>query len=78
MSRHRDQADNLSQHSSVSSTPTENTPLIHKEEQGSTWSTEFYWLLKNALPIVFTFLMQNSLQMASIFTLGHLVSLFCN
>jgi MATE family multidrug resistance protein len=73
MSRHRDQVDNLSQVSSLSSTPTENTPLIHKKDQEeSSWSAEFHWLLKNAFPIVFTFLMQNSLQMASIFTLGHL------
>lgn len=74
---HHDEEDVLSISSSLSSTPTEATPLIHKlpknVKDDSTWMNEFRWLVKNALPIVFTFLMQNSLQMASIFTLGHLV-----
>jgi MATE family multidrug resistance protein len=75
-----DEEDNASLHSSLSSTPTETTPLIlnrlpsDKDEQ-STWMSEFRWLIKNCIPIVFTFLMQNSLQMASIFTLGHLVNI---
>ncbi|KAI9475538.1 MAG: mate-domain-containing protein [Benjaminiella poitrasii] len=73
----RQAEDNLSirSSSSLSSTPTENTPLIwsnSEKDDTSTWSNEFRWLIKNALPVVFTFLMQNSLQMASIFTLGHL------
>lgn len=77
--RLRQEEDNISIHSSVSSTPTETTPLINgrpsdNEKYVASWKGEFEWLIKNALPIVFTFLMQNSLQMASIFTLGHLVS----
>ncbi|KAI7890001.1 mate-domain-containing protein [Mucor mucedo] len=76
MNERRRQEDNISIHSSVSSTPTESTPLIlgisHSEKYVATWKSEFQWLIKNALPIVFTFLLQNSLQMASIFTLGHL------
>jgi hypothetical protein len=77
--RLRQEEDNISIHSSLSSTPTETTPLIvgrlpDNEKDNSTWMGELKWLTKNALPIVFTFLMQNSLQMASIFTLGHLVS----
>lgn len=74
----RREEDTISIYSSVSSTPTESTPLIlgisHNEKYVATWKSEFQWLIKNALPIVFTFLLQNSLQMASIFTLGHLVS----
>jgi MATE family multidrug resistance protein len=76
--RRYDEEDNASIHSSLSSTPTETTPLIRSltsEKNVSTWMSEFRWLVKNCLPIVFTFLMQNSLQMASIFTLGHLVRL---
>ncbi|KAI8375752.1 mate-domain-containing protein [Choanephora cucurbitarum] len=73
----RFEEDNISVHSSLSSTPTETTPLIantNNEKEELSWWSEFCWLLRNALPIVFTFLMQNSLQMASIFTLGHLGS----
>ncbi|KAI8982017.1 mate-domain-containing protein [Mycotypha africana] len=63
--------------SSLSSTPTERTPLISRlpddfEKGHASLGCEFRWLVKNALPVVFTFLLQNSLQMASIFTLGHL------
>lgn len=78
---HRDeeQQDVASISSSLSSTPTETTPLINRlpksGKDNSSWMAEFRWLIKNALPIVFTFLMQNSLQMASIFTLGHLVNI---
>lgn len=75
--RYQQEEDNLSIHSSLSSTPTETTPLVtvrlpNNEKEVSTYTQEFKWLIKNALPVVFTFLMQNSLQMASIFTLGHL------
>ncbi|KAI8388515.1 mate-domain-containing protein [Radiomyces spectabilis] len=59
--------------SSLSQTPTERSPLLPSskvDENG--WSTEFKWLLKNSLPVIGTYLLQNSLQMASIFTLGHL------
>lgn len=73
------QLETISIYSTLSSTPTESTPLIQgnldNEKYVATWKGEFQWLIKNALPIVFTFLLQNSLQMASIFTLGHLVSL---
>jgi len=77
--RHDEEQDVASISSSLSSTPTETTPLINRlpknGKDDSSWMTEFRWLIKNALPIVFTFLMQNSLQMASIFTLGHLVNI---
>lgn len=73
-----DEEDTMSTHSSLSSTPTETTPLIldRLPKEDSSWMMEFRWLMKNCIPIVFTFLMQNSLQMASIFTLGHLVTLY--
>ncbi|KAI9029974.1 mate-domain-containing protein [Phycomyces nitens] len=59
--------------SSISSTPTEHTSLLPKKlETEVTPKSEFWWLLTNSLPIVGTYLLQNSLQMASIFTLGHL------
>lgn len=69
----------ISIYSVLSNTPTETTPLIRNrsledEKYVASWAGEFKWLIRNALPIVFTFLMQNSLQMASIFTLGHLVN----
>lgn len=73
------EVETISIYSALSETPTENTPLIRyktldDEKYVASYLGEFKWLIKNALPIVFTFLMQNSLQMASIFTLGHLVS----
>ncbi|KAF7720899.1 hypothetical protein EC973_005787 [Apophysomyces ossiformis] len=62
--------------SSVSQTPTERTPLVPgkltEDERDTTWSIEFRWLLLNSLPVIGTYLLQNSLQLASIFTLGHL------
>lgn len=72
------EVETISIYSALSNTPTESTPLIRTksvedEKYIVLWLGEFKWLIKNALPIVFTFLLQNSLQMASIFTLGHLV-----
>lgn len=72
------EVETISIYSALSNTPTETTPLIRNksledEKYIASWAGEFKWLIRNALPIVFTFLMQNSLQMASIFTLGHLV-----
>lgn len=68
--------DTRSRASSVSTTPTENTPLLvsTKQQEEASWSTEFNWLFRNCLPVIGTYLLQNSLQLASIFTLGHLVS----
>ncbi|GAA5806868.1 hypothetical protein MFLAVUS_000216 [Mucor flavus] len=71
------EVETISIYSALSNTPTETTPLIRNksledEKYIASWAGEFKWLIRNALPIVFTFLMQNSLQMASIFTLGHL------
>ncbi|KAG0171790.1 hypothetical protein DFQ28_006422 [Apophysomyces sp. BC1034] len=54
------------------STSTERTPLIREQDDNPSWSTEFYWLLNNSLPIIGTYLLEHSLQIASIFTLGHL------
>ncbi|KAK9716943.1 ethionine resistance protein [Basidiobolus ranarum] len=36
------------------------------------WWSEFYLLSKSATPVVLTYLLQNSIQLASIFSLGHL------
>lgn len=70
--------DNTSISSSVSLTVTESTPLIGSKHQidHTTVRQEFMWLLLNSLPIIGTYLLQNSFQLASIFTLGHLVSLY--
>ncbi|CEP12176.1 hypothetical protein [Parasitella parasitica] len=60
----------------MSLTCTESTPLIGKQhgnlEDHTTLRKEFKWLLFNSLPIIGTYLLQNSFQLASIFTLGHL------
>ncbi|KAI8139327.1 mate-domain-containing protein [Fennellomyces sp. T-0311] len=70
----RTDADTTSIYSSVLSlTPTESTPLLQgKLLTGGTWRSEFRWLFTNSIPIIGTYLLQNSLQLASIFTLGHL------
>ncbi|KAI9490952.1 mate-domain-containing protein [Zychaea mexicana] len=62
--------------SSMSATPTETSPLVPKSRNRNdgSWSSEFRWLLFNCLPVIGTYLLQNSLQLASIFTLGHLGS----
>lgn len=63
--------------SSLSLTLTESTPLIGKQldlEDHTTVQQEFKWLIFNSLPIIGTYLLQNSFQLASIFTLGHLGS----
>lgn len=69
--------------SSVSLTLTESTPLLVGAEEGrkhhrdyTTVRLELKWLLCNSLPIIGTYLLQNSFQLASIFTLGHLVKRF--
>lgn len=35
---------------------------------------EIIWLLKNAIPLVISYLLQNSLQSVSVISAGHLVS----
>ncbi|KAI8070380.1 mate-domain-containing protein [Gongronella butleri] len=65
-----------------SDSASERTPLIqqdttalankHEANDDASWKIEFNWLLKNSIPIVGTYLLQNSLQLASVFTLGHL------
>lgn len=52
------------------------TPLIKRETYNdhTTIQQELKWLLINSLPIVGTYLLQNSFQLACIFTLGHLGS----
>ncbi|CAO3653253.1 unnamed protein product [Mucor hiemalis] len=66
--------------SSVSLTLTESTPLLVGGDEGrkhrdhTTVRQELKWLLCNSLPIIGTYLLQNSFQLASIFTLGHLGS----
>ncbi|OBZ81287.1 putative transporter C11D3.06 [Choanephora cucurbitarum] len=72
MQEHRiDCQDNDSQHS-VSITLNESTPLINKSLDHTTVQRELKWLLINSLPIIGTYFLQNSFQLASIFTLGHL------
>lgn len=39
-----------------------------------TFRQEFYWLIKNAIPLVLSYLLQNSLQNVSVITAGRLVS----
>ncbi|KAI9261479.1 mate-domain-containing protein [Phascolomyces articulosus] len=67
----------------ISNTPTESTPLLpgqpnhtiankSTKNDDSTWSGEFRWLVINSLPVIGTYLLQYSLQLASVFTLGHL------
>ncbi|KAG0164845.1 hypothetical protein DFQ28_009547 [Apophysomyces sp. BC1034] len=62
--------------SSLSQTPTERTPLVpgklSDDENEATLAIEFRWLLCNSLPVIGTYMLQNSLQLASIFTLGHI------
>lgn len=55
---------------------TESTLLINKRNQKKGYKHEFKWLLKNAMPLVISYLLQNSLQSVSIITAGHLVSFF--
>ncbi|KAI9319797.1 mate-domain-containing protein [Dichotomocladium elegans] len=72
-----DQDDTQSTKSSVSSTATETSPLLESlsrtsTHDRSTWYTEFRWLLFNSLPVVGTYLLQNTLQIACVLTLGRL------
>ena len=77
-----------STHSSIlSDTPTESTPLLPGQYQlyqaksdiyddiNGSWLGEFRWLLFNSLPVIGTYILQYSLQLASVFTLGHLVNI---
>ncbi|KAL0080250.1 mate-domain-containing protein [Phycomyces blakesleeanus] len=69
------QSDTVSITSSISTRLTEETPLLSPktvDHEETTWRKEFTWLIVNSLPIIGTYLLQNSFQMASIFTLGHL------
>lgn len=53
----------------------ESTRLLSKrQDQKKGYRHEFKWLLKNAMPLVISYLLQNSLQSVSIITAGHLVS----
>jgi MATE family multidrug resistance protein len=66
----------------TSTTPTppdpanEHTPLVHPSghlnNDISSWEIEFKWLLKNCIPIIGTYMLQNSFQLVSVFTLGRL------
>jgi MATE family multidrug resistance protein len=61
------------------STITENTPILsNKHHQKKGYTHEFKWLLKNAMPLVISYLLQNSLQSVSIITAGHLVTYLLN
>ncbi|KAI8377930.1 mate-domain-containing protein [Radiomyces spectabilis] len=65
--------DDTSSNSSVSLTLTEQSPLLsYKSTENASYKEEFQWMLVNSLPIIGTYLLQSSFQMASIFTLGHL------
>lgn len=53
----------------------ESTPVLpNKRSQSKGYAHEFKWLLKNAMPLVISYLLQNSLQSVSIISAGHLVS----
>lgn len=53
----------------------ESTPVLPtKRDQTKGYSHEFKWLFKNAIPLVISYLLQNSLQSVSIISAGHLVS----
>lgn len=53
----------------------ESIPILpNKKDQLKGYSHEFKWLLKNAIPLVVSYLLQNSLQSVSIVSAGHLVS----
>lgn len=64
--------------SSVTTIENERTPLVpkvnHSLTSPTTYRKEVRWLFTNSLPIVVTYLLQTSLQMASVFSLGHIVS----
>ncbi|KAG2224850.1 hypothetical protein INT45_008032 [Circinella minor] len=81
----RPENDTESTHSSIlSDTPTESTPLLPGQHQlyqtksdiyddnNGSWRGEFRWLFFNSLPVIGTYILQYSLQLASVFTLGHL------
>ncbi|KAI9497640.1 mate-domain-containing protein [Zychaea mexicana] len=67
--------------SALSEAPTESSPLLpdgrkdnkyKNDNDDGSWSGEVRWLVDNSTPIVGTYLLQYSLQLASVFTLGHL------
>ncbi|ORX49776.1 MATE efflux family protein [Hesseltinella vesiculosa] len=67
--------------SDSASVMSEHTPLLANDtniNKGAMYESslmeEGKWLFKNSVPIVGTYLLQNSLQLASVFTLGHLGS----
>ncbi|CAO3660666.1 unnamed protein product [Umbelopsis ramanniana] len=62
--------------SSVTTIQNERTPLVPKANDSltspTTYRKEVHWLFSNSLPIVVTYMLQTSLQMASVFSLGHI------
>lgn len=80
-SRRRSSVLSTHSNSSIATVFNEGTPLIPKVNKALTEPTTYYkeawWLFSNSLPIVVTYLLQTSLQMASVFALGHIVSLYC-
>ncbi|KAI8093413.1 mate-domain-containing protein [Halteromyces radiatus] len=61
--------------SSTVSNITEHSQLLPYKTihtQDTTYKQEIYWLFINSLPIIITYLLQTSFQVASIFVLGHL------
>ncbi|KAI8343444.1 mate-domain-containing protein [Chlamydoabsidia padenii] len=73
-----DDSDDLSYSSISSSTVSvvsEHSQLLPyktKQTQDTTYKHEFRWLCANSFPIILTYLLQNSFQLASIFVLGHI------
>ncbi|CAO3578677.1 unnamed protein product [Absidia cylindrospora] len=47
-------------------------PTAHVTSPTVSYRQEFMWLLKNAVPLVISYLLQNSLQSVSVITAGHL------
>lgn len=80
-SRRRSSVLSTHSNSSIATVFNENTPLIPKVNKALTEPTSYHkeawWLFSNSLPIVVTYLLQTSLQMASVFALGHIVSFRC-
>ncbi|KAI9025962.1 mate-domain-containing protein [Phycomyces nitens] len=54
--------------------PTENTPLLSSKSAlvSKPYRQEFKWLVNNAMPLVLSYLLQNSLQSVSVISAGHL------
>lgn len=53
---------------------TENTPILSNKRQEKGYRHELKWLLKNSMPLVISYLLQNMLQSVSVISAGRLVT----